>query len=238
MQNGLAVCPICHSITDQVEAPCPVCGKATHYRKPASLQKVWAWWIAGLIAYIPGNLYPIMITSTVGSNEPSTILGGVKVLIHHGSHAIAFVIFFFSIVVPLVKFVIIAWLAIGIQQQRHGNEHTRHRGHEIVEFVGRWSMVDVFVVAALAALIQIGGIMAIYPGLGINAFAASVVCTMLSAMSFDARLIWDQGPASGHATGSTGPTESNGPTQPTGPAESAEYRTPDRTGEHPHFGNA
>lgn len=191
LEAGLAQCRTCGTLTDRPGEHCVVCGTKTELRMSNSLQRVWAFWLAGIIAYIPGNILPIMITQSISGDSPSTILGGVLVLIHHGSLEIAAVIFIASIVVPVSKFAIIAWLALSIQRGWRLSEHKRHFAHEAVEFIGRWSMIDVFVVAALAALIQVGALMSIRPGAGVNAFALSVIFTMLSAMSFDPRLIWD-----------------------------------------------
>ncbi|MEM7663609.1 MAG: paraquat-inducible protein A [Pseudomonadota bacterium] len=190
---GLALCQSCHTLTDRPGEKCAVCGAKTASRKPNSLQRVWAFWFAGVLAYIPGNLLPIMVTQSVAGESPSTIMGGVISLIHYGSFEIAAVIFIASIVVPVSKFMIIAWLALSIQRGWALSEHRRHFAYEAVEIIGRWSMIDVFVVAALAALIQVGALMSILPGAGVSAFAMSVIFTMISAMSFDTRLIWETG---------------------------------------------
>ncbi|MEL6949045.1 MAG: paraquat-inducible protein A [Pseudomonadota bacterium] len=189
-EQGLALCRSCGTLTDQPGERCVVCGARTRSLDDSGLQAVWAFWIAGVLAYIPGNVLPIMVTQSVSGTTESTIMGGVISLIHHGSYAIAAVIFIASIAVPVSKFLVIAWLALSIQRRWPTSEHTRHRAHHAIEIIGRWSMIDVFVVAALAALIQIGGLLTIAPGIGINAFALSVVLTMFSAMSLDPRLIW------------------------------------------------
>ena len=190
-ERGWAVCRTCGTLTDKPGEDCVVCGSKTRVRNTRSLEFVWALWLAGVIAYIPGNVLPIMITQSVSGDSPSTIMGGVLTLVHHGSFDIAAVIFIASIVVPVTKFAVIAWLALSIQRGWNISEHRRHFAHDAVEFIGRWSMIDVFVVAALAALIQIGGLMSIVPGPGVDAFAMSVIFTMFSAMSLDPRLIWD-----------------------------------------------
>jgi len=143
------------------------------------------------MAYIPANLYPIMLTRSFSGNTSDTIFSGVVALAESGSWFVAIVVFIASVVIPVSKFVIIAGLALSLHFQWAMSEHTRHVLHTITEFIGRWSMIDVFVVAVLAALIQLGAILTIVPGVGINAFALSVVFTMLSAMSLDPRLIWD-----------------------------------------------
>ena len=198
-EAGLALCQSCHTLTDRPGETCVVCGERTAMRSPNSLQRVWAFWLAGILAYIPGNLMPIMVTQSVSGDRPSTILGGVIELVHYGSYEIAAVIFIASVVVPVSKFIIIAWLAVSIQRRWVLSEHNRHRAHQAVELIGRWSMIDVFVVAALAALIQVGTLMAVLPGPGVSAFAMSVIFTMLAAMSLDPRLIWDSNGADAEA---------------------------------------
>ncbi|MEM6484244.1 MAG: paraquat-inducible protein A [Pseudomonadota bacterium] len=188
---GIAVCQSCQSLIETPGTACPFCGAKTAIRKKDNVQKVWAFWIAGVLAYIPGNVYPIMVTESFSGAKASTIVEGVSALLHHGSYAVAIVVFVASIVVPVAKFVIIAWLALTVQFRWQVSEQRRIEAYEVIEFIGRWSMVDVFVVAALAALIQVGGLMSVKPGIGINAFALSVMFTMLSAMSFDSRGIWD-----------------------------------------------
>lgn len=184
------MCKVCNTLTDQPGTACLVCGKTTALPHVVTLKRVWAFWIAGLAAYVPGNLLPIMFTHTPTGSSGSTIIGGVVTLSHHGSYAIAAVIFIASIVVPLSKFAVLAWITLSIQRHWIADEHARHRAHEIAETLGSWSMVDVFVVAALAALIQLGGVMRVEPGPGAEFFALSVIMTMFAARSLDTRLIW------------------------------------------------
>jgi len=170
---------------------CLRCGAPLASRDTQSLQKVWAWWLAGIIAFVPANTYPMLKTATLGKESASTLLGGIEQLLHHGSFAIAGIVFFASIVIPSSKFLAIAWLAIGIGRPSRVSTHRRHQIYEVVEFVGRWSMIDVFVVAILTALVQLGSAASIHPGIAAVSFALSVAFTMLSAQSFDPRLIWD-----------------------------------------------
>lgn len=190
-EMGLAQCRYCDHLTDRPGEPCAVCGAVVHIRRPHSLQHVWAFWLAGLIAYIPGNLQPILITETLGEAEASTIIGGVVALIHHESHLVAAVVFIASIMVPVMKFALIAWIMLSIHFRWRVDHHRRHQAHQLIEVIGRWSMVDVFVVAALAALIQVGSLASIKPGDGVGWFALSVAFTMLSAKSLDPKLLWD-----------------------------------------------
>lgn len=160
-------------------------------RDADSMQKVWAWLIAGMIAYIPANVYPMLLTSTLVDRSESTIIGGVVELIEHGSFGIAVIVFVASVMIPVGKFIAIIYLAISVQRRSRDNQHQRHQAYEVVEFIGRWSMIDVFVVAILSALVQLDTIATVNPGIAAVSFALSVVFTMLSAQAFDSRLIWD-----------------------------------------------
>lgn len=187
---GLVGCRTC----GRVHTPrlrCDLCGASLASRDPTSLQRVWAWWIAGLLAYIPANIYPMLLTTTLGQTTQSTIVGGAIELALYGDLAVALIVFVASIVIPVGKFMAIAYLALTIQRRKPGLGHLRHRIHAVVEFIGRWSMIDVFVVAILTALVQFGLAATINPGIAAVAFALSVAFTMLSAQSLDPRLIWD-----------------------------------------------
>ncbi|MFT5837575.1 MAG: paraquat-inducible protein A [Flavobacteriales bacterium] len=155
-----------------------------------SIQTTWALLFTSVLLYIPANILPIMHTNVLGSDQPSTILGGVILLWKMGSYPIAVVIFIASVFVPVAKIVILFWLNYSVQaKQQHANSE-RIFWYRITEFVGRWSMIDVFVVAVLVSLIQLGNILSILPGHAALAFCGVVICTMLAAMSFDSRLIW------------------------------------------------
>lgn len=191
-QAGLARCNYCGSLHRLSEDElCRKCAAPVHGRKPQSLQRTWAFWVVGLMAYIPANVYPIMLTKSLGGETSDTIVTGVISLAQSGSLFVAFVVLVASVVIPVTKFIVIAGLALSLQLRWSMSKHSRQQLHTIIEFIGRWSMIDVFVVAVLAALIQLGAILTIEPGFGINAFALSVVFTMLSANSLDPRLIWD-----------------------------------------------
>ena len=153
--------------------------------------RVWAWWIAGVIAYVPANLYPMLETRTLFIEESSTIVGGAIDLATHGSPGIAIIILIASVVIPVSKFLAIAFLALSVRRPTSIPTGTRHVLHEVVEYIGRWSMIDVFVVAILASLVQLQAVAAITPGPASLTFALSVMFTMLSAQAFDPRLIWD-----------------------------------------------
>ncbi len=169
---------------------CPRCGKRHVSHGVDRLQLTWALLVAALILYIPANVYPILSTVTLGDAEPQTIIGGVVGLVAHGSWPIALVIFVASIVVPISKIVAIAWLCLAAQYGWYANALDKTRLYRITEKIGRWSMIDVFVVAILGSLVQAGALMAIHPGPAALSFAAVVVLTMVAALTFDTRLLW------------------------------------------------
>ncbi|MFQ3236039.1 MAG: paraquat-inducible protein A [Paraglaciecola sp.] len=166
----------------------------THVSMPAhsSIQFTWALLTTSVLLYIPANILPIMHTNILGDDEPSTILGGVILLWQMGSYPIAAIIFIASIFVPVAKISILCWLNYSVQIGANHKKRERMTCYRITEFVGRWSMIDVFVVAILVSLIQLGNIMSIYPGYAALAFCAVVILTMLAAQSFDTKLIWSK----------------------------------------------
>ena len=188
---GLVACQQCGQVHRLGTRVCKRCEGRLQSRDGESLQKVWAWLIAGMIAYIPANLYPMLLTSTLVERSESTIIGGVVELVEHGSWGIAAIVFIASVMIPVGKFVAIMYLAVSVQRHSKDNQHERHKAYEVVEFIGRWSMIDVFVVAILSALVQLDTIATINPGIAAVSFALSVIFTMLSAQAFDSRLIWD-----------------------------------------------
>lgn len=189
---GLVGCRQCTLVSEADVETCPRCGARLESRDVTSLQRVCAWWLVGLLFYIPANIYPMLITRTVGLASEATIIGGVIQLAQHGAWVVAGIVFFASIVIPIGKFVAIAYL-VWIVRRPHGHKpsHLLHL-YEVVEFIGRWSMIDVFVVAILAALVQFKLVATINPGIAAISFALSVIFTMLSAISFDSRRIWDE----------------------------------------------
>ncbi|MDP2698058.1 paraquat-inducible protein A [Thalassospira sp.] len=171
---------------------CPRCGSRLHHRKPRSLSRAWALLLAAMVFYIPANVFPIMTVTLLGRAEADTILTGVGSLIAAGEWPIAIVVFVASIVVPVFKIAVLAWvyLATGFGQTRALRDRTTI--YRVTELIGRWSMIDVFMVSILAALVKLGNIATVEPGFGAVAFCAVVILTMLSAMAFDPRLIWDR----------------------------------------------
>ncbi|ETX28562.1 paraquat-inducible protein A [Roseivivax isoporae LMG 25204] len=171
---------------------CARCGARLVSRDQGSISRVWAWWAAGLICYVPANLYPMLVTDTLVSHQASTIIGGAVEIAHHGSYGIAAIILIASVLIPMGKFIAVAFLALSARRGSRMSPNRRHHLYEVVEFIGRWSMIDVFVVAILSALVQLSAVAQIRPGPAALTFALSVIFTMLSAQSFDSRLIWDK----------------------------------------------
>ena len=190
---GMVGCRSCLLAWPADQARCPRCGARLTRPDPASLQRVWAWLIAGMVFYIPANLYPMLRTEVfLTASQQTTILGGVISFLQYGDFFVATVIFVASIVVPVGKFLAIGYLAIAVRRGRAGGSQHQLL-FEVVDFIGRWSMIDVFVVAVMSALVQLGFIASIHPGPAAAAFALSVALTMLAAQSFDPRLVWNAG---------------------------------------------
>jgi paraquat-inducible protein A len=188
---GIASCPRCLAITPITQKRCRLCDKKLHSRHPNSVQKTLALVLTAVFFYIPANIFPIMNTTMLGYKEGSTILGGVILFFEMGSYFVASVIFIASVIIPIAKMMAILWLCYSVVSRRDIKQQELTKIYQVTEFIGKWSMIDVFVVAILVALVQITGIMAIDPGIAATAFATVVILTMLSAQQFDIRLIWD-----------------------------------------------
>ncbi len=190
--QGLQGCPICTSVGSAEETYCECCGATMHSGWDDSIQKTWAWLITSAMLYFPANFLPITYSRFLGKETESTILGGVVTLWEHGDKPIALIIFLASVLVPLGKMFVLAWMCLSVQLGSKFALRQKTKLYRVTEFVGRWSMIDVFVVGILVALIQLGNIMTIRPGVAAVAFAAMVVTTMLAALAFDPRLLWAQ----------------------------------------------
>lgn len=199
MSRTALLCHICQLVSvapvgegEDDRLCCPRCGAALHRRKPHSLQRAWAFLLASLVCYLPANLLPITKTSYIGGVQSDTILSGAIYFAQTGAWHIALVILVASIVVPLLKIVSLVYLLISVQRGSTHRRIDRTRIYRITQSVGRWSMVDIFVVAILVALVQLGPIAGIEAGPGALYFGAVVVLTMFAAEAFDPRLIWDE----------------------------------------------
>ena len=197
LRLGLISCDACHLLSRRPKtlahgtACCPRCGEELHQRKPNSLMRTWALVIAAMVFYVPANVLPMTVTSALGSAQADTIMSGVIYFIHSGSWPIALVIFVASVFVPLVKLLILSFLLISVQRRWQWRPVDRTRLYGLTEAIGRWSMLDIYVVTILVALVHLGALANIAAGPGAIFFAAVVVITMLAAESFDPRLIWD-----------------------------------------------
>ena len=200
-EAGLYSCRACTLVSQppDVKAPdgamlvasCPRCGTRLEWRKANSIQRVWAFLLAAYVLYVPANVLPIMNTSSLFGAQTDTILSGVLYLWRTGSWATGTIVFVASIVVPILKLIVLTFLVISVQRKSAWRPQLRARMYRVVAFVGRWSMLDIFVVTVLVALVQIKSIAVIEAGPGAVAFGAVVVLTIFAANSFDPRLIWD-----------------------------------------------
>ncbi len=193
--QSLVSCEACglaqhKSSADEVMA-CSRCGSRIHERKPNSISRTWALVIAAYVLIIPANLMPVMATGSLFGTENDTIFSGVLYLWESNSEVLAIILFCASIVIPFAKLFSLTFLLISVQRHSTWNPVFRAKLYRVVELVGRWSMIDVYVATMLTALVQFGSLMSIRAGVGAIAFASVVVITIFAAKSFDPRLIWD-----------------------------------------------
>lgn len=194
--GSLGGCHACGHVMPHVHphwigGACPRCEARLHHRKPNSISRAWALLIAAAILYIPANLYPIMTVISFGQGAPDTIVSGVIHLIEANQWPIAILVFFASVFVPMLKMSVIAYLLISVQMGSTWRPRQRTLAYRLTEVVGRWSMIDIFMISILVALVKLDALATIEAGPGAVAFAGVVILTMLSAMCFDPRLIWD-----------------------------------------------
>lgn len=188
---ALQLCHGCGLACPAGRAVCDRCGSNVHPRKPNSLAHTWAYLVTAMLFYLPANLLPVMYTDMFGTGVESTILSGVVEFWKLGSQDVALVIFVASVFVPCAKFFVLVLLLVSVQRRSLWAQRERARLYRFIEFIGYWSMLDVLVVALVAALVQFQTLSTIEPRLGILFFGLVVVMTMLASMSFDPRLIWD-----------------------------------------------
>jgi len=194
---GLTGCPTCDLLVPAAppggKSSCPRCGSAVHgLRHPDSIARTWALLASAALLLVPANLYPVMTVIQLGQGEPNTILSGVLHLIASGMWPLAMLVFFASFVVPLSKIAALVMLLVTVQGGSAWRPRDRTLLYRVTEVVGAWSMVDVFLVAILVALVNLGALATVRPGIGAAFFGGAVVLTMLAARSFDPRLIWDR----------------------------------------------
>ncbi len=194
LAQGLMRCHECGKLA-QIISPasliCTRCGSHLHARLPHSFQRTLALLLSGFALYIPANLFPIMTVTKLGVGEPHTILGGIVALIHSDMLPIAMLVLVASILVPLLKLLGLSLLLLCVYFRWQVNAKLWTRLYRIIAFVGRWSMLDIFMISILVSLVNLGGVAQVIAGSAATAFAAVVVLTMFAAKSFDPRLIWD-----------------------------------------------
>jgi len=194
-QVGLCLCHGCGGLSRLIpgihEMRCRRCRAALHVRKPDSIARTWAFLIAAYIMYVPANVLPIMKTGSMFGSQSDTIMSGIVYLWHSGSWHLALVVFIASILVPLAKMLSLTYLLVSVQLGWRQRSLERTKLYRVLEFVGPWSMLDVYVVTILVALVQLKSLATIQPGPAAAAFGGVVVLTMFAAMAFDPRLLWE-----------------------------------------------
>jgi paraquat-inducible protein A len=197
MKLGMTSCHACGMLIKlspghgNTHASCPRCKQSVHLRKTNSLSRTWALLIAAMILYVPANLLPISVVTTLGETQGDTIMSGVIYFIHSGEWPIALVIFTASIFVPILKLMVILYLLLSVHFKSGWRPRERTQLYRIIEGIGRWSMVDIYVITIMAALVHVGALANFAVGPAAVYFAAVVVLTIMASMSFDPRLIWD-----------------------------------------------
>jgi paraquat-inducible protein A len=195
MELGMAGCHTCGKavhLGKHTHVECPRCGADVHYRKHDSIKRAWAFLIAAFIMYIPANTEPMMRTTSLGNVSADTIMEGVIYFLSHGDYLIGVVIFAASIMLPLLKMIALAYIFIMAQSRSTARRMEQTNLYKLAEILGKWSMLDIFVVGLMAGVVQLGALTTIRPGPACIAFAAVVILTMISEMVFDPKLIWDQ----------------------------------------------
>jgi paraquat-inducible protein A len=196
-EAGLVACRVCGMLSRWTEPGpkrvlrCRRCGSTLQSRKPGSVSRTAALVLAGVLLYIPANALPVMKVIYAGRGEPDTILSGVEVLFNTGQPAVAILVLFASITVPLIKLVGLALMVLAVARRSRWRRRDRTVFYRLVEFIGRWSMLDIFMISILVALVKLQALSTIEAGQGAVWFASVVVITIFAAASFDPRLIWD-----------------------------------------------
>ena len=187
---GLKLCLSCHKVCAEQTTHCPRCGARVHQRRQNSITRSWALTLTAALLYIPANLLPMMTVSKFEEGQPQTIFSGVIELVNHGMVPIALLVFTASVMVPVLKLLGMVWLLICVRFPRAAM-HRQQTLYRVIVWIGRWSMLDIFIISLLVGLVQFGKLGTVTAGIGAYAFASVVVTTMLAAMQFDPRLLWD-----------------------------------------------
>ncbi len=190
-QSGLVMCQDCHSLNEPQDGYCYRCHCQLHQRKPNSLMVAWAWWATAAVMIIPANIYPITLVNKFGVLQPDTILSGVMVLVKMGMLPIAVIVFIASIAVPVIKLIGLFYIYLSVHLRAPVSHKSITRMFHFIEWIGRWSMLDLFVISLMIVLLDVGQV-SFEAGPATVAFGLVVVTTMLSARTFDTRLLWDK----------------------------------------------
>jgi paraquat-inducible protein A len=194
MSRGLVSCHAC-GLLSRLNGPeaahCPRCSARLHARKPDSLSRTWALVVLAYVLYIPANILPILDSRALLTSESNTIMSGIVLFWESGSWLIAALVFIASVVVPMTKLLALTWLLVSVQMKSRARPYQRTQLYRMVDFIGRWSMLDIYVVALTVTLVQVGTLATIEVGPAALAFGTVVVVTMIAAHTFDPRLIWD-----------------------------------------------
>ena len=196
-EREMIVCHVCTLLVPMVDTDgsartiCPRCKNRIHSRKPNSISRTFALIVTAVILFIPANVFPVMTVVQLGQSKTKTILSGVIELINEGMWVLALIIFFASIVVPLLKIIVLSFLIISVKRKSSWRTKDRTLLYRVIEIIGSWSMVDIFAIATLIGLVNFGGMSSVMPGIGATFFASVVIITILATQSFDPRLIWD-----------------------------------------------
>lgn len=194
---GIVRCSTCHNVLQMPTlkpgqvAACPRCCSQLHFRYPRSLSRTWAWLLTAFVLFFPANLLPVMTVMYFGDGQPDTIMSGVLHLLEEGQYPVGILVFIASIFVPLLKMVGIAFLLIIVQLHVPLSRRQCTFLYRFIELIGRWSMLDLFMISILVTLVDMGSLASVTAGAGATAFATVVVVTMFAAHTFDPRLIWD-----------------------------------------------
>jgi paraquat-inducible protein A len=186
----LCQCPVCLTLNPISEVFCEQCHAHLVNISPMAIQKTIALLVTSYLLFIPANFLPMMVTTLLGVETKSTVLGGVFLLWGHGSYLVASIVFLASIVIPIAKLFTLSWLCYQINYIGFKSKKIAYRSYQIVELIGKWSMIDVYVVLVLVALVNMGAIINIEAGIATLAFSGFVITSMLAASTFDSRLIW------------------------------------------------
>jgi len=194
MRPDLLSCPTCALVSRAATtdgARCPRCATRLHFRKPGAIGRTWALLIAAIALYMPANTLPMMTTSSLYGSQSDTIMSGILFLWEDGAWHLALIVFVASILVPLAKMIGLLLLLLSVQRDWNWRPLERARLYRVLDAIGRWSMLDIFVVALLSTVVQLSALASVGPGPGALAFAVVVVLTMAATSSFDPRLLWD-----------------------------------------------